>query len=272
MLHVPNKILQCLNEGFDLAISISGGKDGQAMLKLLSEYHSKEKFKGKIFAIHADLGEVEWKESISQCQRTCEELGIELVVVKRENGGLLERWQERMDKLQGTGKPFWSSAKNRYCTSDLKRGPINKYLRKFNRIISAEGIRAEESKARAEKLVYEQRSAICTKSRDAYTWNPVIGLKKEDVWGTYGHSSSDLETRRQLYKKGLKIEALEGWKFHPAYVYGNERVSCMLCILGSKNDLKNGAVHNPDLLNKLIEMEDKSGFTFRHNMSLRDLI
>jgi 3'-phosphoadenosine 5'-phosphosulfate sulfotransferase (PAPS reductase)/FAD synthetase len=57
-----------------------------------------------------------------------------------------------MEQLRGTGKPFWANAKIRYCTSDLKRGPIDKFYRDYHGvIISAEDIRAQESSARAHR-------------------------------------------------------------------------------------------------------------------------
>jgi tRNA(Ile)-lysidine synthase TilS/MesJ len=129
-LLVPEHLRALLNDAHtQLAISISGGKDSQAMLATLVSQASMESWKCRLFAIHADLGRVEWAESLPHCQFICKEAGIPLVVVRRAKGDLLSRWQERMKKLTGTGKPFWSSARNRYCTSELKRGPIDHQLR-----------------------------------------------------------------------------------------------------------------------------------------------
>jgi hypothetical protein len=56
------------------------------------------------------------------------------------------------------------------------------------------------------------------------------------------------------------------------YAYGNHRVSCRYCILGSLNDLQVAARHDTDgLLEKLIRMEDHSGFTFKQGFSLKAL-
>ena len=81
----------------------------------------------------------------------------------------------------------------------------------------------------------------------------------------------DVERRQQSYRNGDVAEALEGWGAHPAYVFGNERLSCALCILASVSDLCNGRKHNPELFNRYVELEKTSGYTFRDGFSLLDL-
>lgn len=268
---LPDEIREALSAGFALAISVSGGKDSQAMLNALVEARNEHGWTGPVFAIHAHLGRAEWPQSLDHCQAMCEDAGVELVVVKRDQGDLVDRLHERLDKLKGTNKPFWPSAASRYCTSDLKRGPINKHLRRYTGVISAEGIRSEESASRCNKAIYDVRTAIQTLSRQAYTWNPIKEWRIDDVWAACGTNREDLERRRTLYKSGHTAEALNGWPAHPAYVFGNERVSCALCILATKNDLQVGAAHNPALLNEYIEMEKESGFSFKHGFSLTEL-
>ena len=287
-MHVPKHIQIALKQGASLAISISGGKDGQAMTKHIVDWWTNNNFSGDIFAIHSDLGRIEWEQSLPQCKKICKMFGIKLVVVRREKGDMIDRWQERMDVLKGTGKPFWSSASQRYCTSDMKRSPINKYLRKYNFIISAEGIRAEESKARAGKPICHIRTHItfkrlkdmalgqaleCRKDNErlAITWNPILKYTIGDVWKTFGHTQEDLNTRRQLYVQGKAQEALKGWSFHPAYVLGNERVSCSMCILACNSDVRNGIKHYPKIYNILRRMELKSGCTFKNGKSLFEI-
>ncbi len=287
-MKIPLVIRKALEQGASLAVSISGGKDGQAMIKHMVDWWNKNNFKGDIFAIHSDLGRVEWKQSLPQCKKICKILGISLVVVKREKGDMIDRWQERMNVLKGTGKPFWSSSSQRYCTSDMKRAPINKYLRKYRFIISAEGIRAEESIARATKPICHIRTHItfkrlknmtleqalrCRKEdeRLAITWNPILKYIKEEVWKTFGHTQEDLDIRRQLYVQGKTQEALRKWSFHPAYVFGNERVSCSMCVLACNSDIKNGIKHNPKTYKILRKMETDSECTFKNKKSLLEI-
>lgn len=287
-MNVPPVIDAALRAGAALAISISGGKDGQAMLRTVVPWHRALGYSGAIYAIHADLGRVEWTETPDQVERQAHDAGVDLVVVRREQGDLLARWQERMAALAGTDRPFWSSAANRYCTSDLKRGPINKRLRQHQLIISAEGLRAEESPARAKKAAVSLRGEITSAKlidlspedaltyrsfgqRLALTWYPIHDWNIDDVWAACGTSAADLAERQAHYAAG-DLTALDGWPAHPAYVYGNQRLSCAICVLASANDIRNGARHNPALYQELRRMEDASGATFRHKQSLKDIV
>ncbi len=255
-----------LQSGAALALSISGGKDSHAMAKAVVSFLKLNNLDNYVFAIHADLGRTEWKESLPMCQQLCKRLGIELIVVRRENGDMLERWKQRrvaMKTKYGKEMPFWSTKAHRYCTSDMKRGPINKYLRKFSHIISVEGIRADESKDRAKASQYEFRKEIWTRKRAAYTWNPILNWTMHDVWSEEGVNINILEKYRAEYKATGVVNP--GWPFHPAYVYGNDRVSCMMCIMGSKRDLLNGIRHNPELAFEIAKMELDSGFTFKQS-------
>ncbi len=240
--------------------------------------------------VHADLGRVEWKESLEMCERTSLALNVPMAIVRRRDGlDMLSIWQRRMHQLAGQDKPFWSSSAARYCTSDLKRDPIDAFYRNCgeNFIISCEGIRAQESSKRAQKNPLEIRTRVTSEfykgmtveqaiaayrpdKRLVLTWLPIFNYSVEDVWNTCGNSCEDLLLARAEYKATGLVPA--SWAFHPAYVYGNERVSCTFCVLGSLNDLQNGAQHNPELLQEMISMEDESGYTFKQGWSLRELL
>jgi len=270
-LVIPPTIRTALDNGATLVISISGGKDSQAMLNTLTAAHRNFGWSGSLPAVHANWGRAEWPQTLGHCKTLCVQAGIPLTVVQRTPGGdLVDRWKERMETLRGTGKPFWSSAAQRYCASDLKRNPINAFLRQSTHVVSAEGIRAEESPARTQKPVWAVRDAITTRTRAAYTWYPLFDWPVADVWDACETSLDDLARRRQLFRAGSHHEALDGWPAHPAYVFGNQRLSCALCILASKNDLMIGAQHNPDLYRELVDMENESGFSFRSNFALKD--
>jgi 3'-phosphoadenosine 5'-phosphosulfate sulfotransferase (PAPS reductase)/FAD synthetase len=277
-------VQKALTKGAKLYASVSGGKDGQAMVKSLRNWGYPVEA-----MIHADLGRVEWPQSLTMCIQQSIELNIPLEVVKRSDGlDLLAYWARRMNKLMGENKPFWSSAQNRYCTSDLKREPINKFFRRReNFIISCEGIRAEESPARAKKSPLRIRPNITStyykgmtveqaienynpKKRLALTWFPIFNYTIDEVWATYDMDNIALSLARDYYRRKSSIPTW--WAFHPAYAMGNDRVSCMFCVLGSLNDLQNGARHNPKLLKEMIDMENQSGFTFKNKWSLKNLI
>jgi 3'-phosphoadenosine 5'-phosphosulfate sulfotransferase (PAPS reductase)/FAD synthetase len=178
-------------------------------------------------------------------------LDLELHVVRRSDGrDLLERIRDRREAV-GPDKPFWPSSKTRYCTSDLKREPINKLLRKWTHIISAEGIRKLESKARANKPCWAPRKRILSQTREAHTWNPILDWTEDDVWAALGGRDGDL--------------------VHPAYGMGNERLSCALCVFGCDGDLVNGARNNPQLFDALLEMERDSGWRWTQSRSLEEV-
>lgn len=293
-IDLPAPIHTALSKGAALAISISGGKDSQAMLLAVLAERNRQQWPGEVFAIHAHLGRMEWPQTLAHCEKMAASVGVPLIVVSRLQGDLLQEMWDRVEKLRGTGKPPFPDAKNRYCTSDQKRNQIdrvlraapfpdakNRYctshhktnqidkaLRKHQVIISAEGIRADESFARAKRPAWERREQICTRERTAYTWRPLLHWAEADVWAQIGTSLADVQRRREHYRRGDHAAAFDGWRAHPAYVMGNQRLSCAMCVLASRSDIANGARHNPELLAELVRMEDDSGFSFRQDLRL----
>jgi 3'-phosphoadenosine 5'-phosphosulfate sulfotransferase (PAPS reductase)/FAD synthetase len=299
-----------------LFISISGGKDGQAMLSALSRKHRELGWRCGLFAIHADLGRAEWPQSLPHCEKICEEAGVPLTIVNRPQGDLVQEIEDRMHKLSCTErmpwptatqryctadqkrsqlakakrKPFWPDAQNRYCTSDQKRTQIDKELRAYRLVVSAIGIRGQESRARAKKADFDIDRDLTGKAyrdltpvealdswsqedngRLAFDWLPIFDWSIDEVWEECGTSEADLDLRRQAYAAGYEEDALEGWPLHPAYVFGNERVSCVFCVLATQSDLAVGARHNPELFRHYVGLEQSSGFTFQYKKALADV-
>ena len=87
----PSAIEQAMEMGAALAISISGGKDSDAMLRHLVALHRAQGWKGELFAITADLGRIEWPGTLEHMQATCNQLNVELVIVRRQKGGMVDR-------------------------------------------------------------------------------------------------------------------------------------------------------------------------------------
>jgi 3'-phosphoadenosine 5'-phosphosulfate sulfotransferase (PAPS reductase)/FAD synthetase len=272
-----------------LFISISGGKDSQAMLASVVQAHRDRAWSCGLFAIHADLGRTEWKQSLPHCQKLCDELGIFLKVVRRPQGDLLQEIQDRQAKLTGTGRSawpsatqryctadqkrgqiqkakrqvFWPDAANRYCTADQKRGQIDKALRAphwpsaanryctshqkadqidkelrgYNLVVSAMGMRGQESKPRAKKPAlsldctltakmfrglsiadvldaYDRerrlRPAFGVQRRLAFDWLPIHGWSIDDVWEACGTNAVDVARRQQLYATGADEDSRTG--------------------------------------------------------------
>jgi len=320
---VPTVIDQALRAGADLAWSLSGGKDSQALVIVGAAWFRAQGYPGRQYIVHADLGRAEWPQTAAFVEQLAQQVALPLVVVQRAKGDLIARFEERLEVTRGSGTPFWPSStsryctshlkggpidqvlrnpapfwpssSSRYCTSDLKRGPIDTALRSAEVIISAEGVRADESRERAKKPAVEIRIGITAKStvraeedlasmspeaalavrkagkRVALNWRPLLHWTTEDIWRACGTSTAELEKRQALYRNGHHNLALAGWVGHPAYVFGNQRLSCAFCVLGSKGDLLNGAQHNPELYAHLIKLEIIGGATFKNNWSLAEL-
>lgn len=286
---VPFPVEAMLQAGAALCISTSSGKDSQAMTRLLAAMKRETpEWAGPAMNLHADLGRSEWSESLPHAQLVADECGIPLVVVRRERGDLVDRIEERLVTLAGRGINPFPSAKQRFCTSELKRNPLTKYMRRFPLVVSAIGVRREESKRRGQKPVFLIDRELTSKKlvklsveealrvrkqteRLAVIWHPIIDFRLADVWEACGTSEREVAIRRALYREGRREQSLDGAKVHPAYIRGARRVSCALCILADVATLKTGARHNPELLARYIEIEKRSGKTFQPGRALATL-
>lgn len=221
----------------------SGGKDSQAMLiKLLEVAPSSQ-----ILVVHASLGEMEWPGALELAQEQAEKATLDFVVARAKKTFLemvLHRFKTR------PGVPSWPSASTRQCTSDLKRGPIQREVRRYakahgyTRVINCLGLRASESPARAKKSSFVRSEKNCTKTREWFDWLPIHALSTEQVFKTIREA---------------------GQKPHYAYEIGNDRLSCTFCILASKKDLRIGRLMRPDLFAQYDAVEKTTGYTMHQS-------
>ncbi|ELI6443079.1 phosphoadenosine phosphosulfate reductase family protein [Aeromonas salmonicida subsp. salmonicida] len=216
----------------------SGGKDSQAMLiKLLEIIPATQ-----IVVVHASLGAMEWPGALELAKQQAEDAGLPFIVA-RANKTMLEMVERRFKNRPEV--PSWPSASTRQCTSDLKRGPIQREVRAyakangFKTIVNFLGLRAQESPGRAKRKIFSQMS-ISNSVHTWFEWLPVHDLPTDEIFATIRSA---------------------GQEPHYAYGLGNERLSCVFCIMSSRNDLKNGAAHHPDLLDRYAEMEEETGYT-----------
>ena len=238
---------KAINDGALVFISHSGGKDSQAMYAHLKGLVPAD----QIVVVHANLGEVEWSGVMGHIRDT---ISHELNVV-RAGKTLLEMVEHRFNTKPEV--PSWPSPKHRQCTSDLKRGPIQKFIRHEMKrrgatlAINAMGLRAEESSARAKRDVWALNKTLSKAGRTVHDWNPIHSWSTAKVFNTI----SDV-----------------GQSPFWAYAKGNQRLSCVFCIMGCAGDLTNGAEQNPELFAKYIEMEKRTGYTMFPTGSLADKI
>ena len=140
---------------------------------------------------------------------------------------LLQRIEER-------GR--FPSAGQRFCTSDFKRSPIERELRRHlrahprfnNLIVNAMGMRAEESPARSRLAPWRRSDRNSRAGREWFDWLPIHGLKTPDVF-------------RVIHEAGQSP--------HWAYAAGMSRLSCVFCILASRADLAPGCGTSPRATN-----------------------
>lgn len=207
----------------------------------------------QLVVVHACLGEVEWPGALELAERQARDASVPFIVA-RSVKTFLEMVEHRFKVRPGPNSPCWPSASNRQCTSDLKRGPIEREVRRHAKatgrcmIVSCMGIRAQESSGRAKQQTFRKNERGSIAGREWFEWLPIHGLSREDVFATI---------------RGA------GQVPHWAYAAGNDRLSCTFCIMGSPRDIANGARHRPDLLAKYVEIERRTGYTM--HMSRKSL-
>lgn len=220
----------------------SGGKDSQAMLINLLKVIPPE----QLVVVHASLGEAEWPGALELAQKQAEDAGVIFIVAKASKT-LFEMVERRFQTRPEV--PSWPSASTRQCTSDLKRGPIQREVRRyakafgFKTIVNCLGLRAQESPGRAKRKTFG-KMGISNSVNTWYEWLPIHELQTEEVFATISDA---------------------GQEPHYAYALGNERLSCIFCIMSSRKDIKNGAKHHPQLLEKYAGMETRTGYTMHMN-------
>ena len=235
-------IFDLVQDGALFVVNHSGGKDSQAQYALISALVPAE----QIVVVHADLGDVEWtgvKAHIAA--NTDHPTHIAQAIYKDGSEKNLLNYIEN--------RGMFPSSTARFCTSDLKRGPCEKVIRRLSKetgrqiIVSCFGFRAEESAARAKRPVFSLNQRNSKAGRTWYDFNPIHHLTTAEVFA---------------------VIASAGQEAHPAYATGNERLSCVFCIFGSKNDLAHGAKERPELFRRYIELEKKIDHTFRHGQTI----
>ncbi len=263
---ISPEIQYLLSENSPVAIGVSGGKDSGAAAWATVQFLDSVGHRGPRILIHADLGRTEWADSLPTCQRLSERLGVELVVVRRKAGDMLTRWQGRWENnvrryvnLECVKLILpWSTPKMRFCTSELKSAIIAAELVKRwpgQKIISVTGIRNQESKERAKKLISAPNNRLTNKTRRTvgFDWNPIIRASLDEVW--HCHRENNLPV-------------------HEAYTrYGMSRVSCAFCIMSSAPDLFSaaGCADNQPLYRQMVDLEIASTFAFQGSKWLGDV-
>lgn len=225
----------------------SGGKDSQALYLLLRDVVPTE----QLVVIHADLGDqVEWEGVKDQILATIDGRPLEVAHAVYADGSA----KDLLGYVEKRG--MWPSSSSRYCTSDLKRDPIAKQIRRImdergaKVAINCMGLRAEESPARAKVAPWELNKRISNSRRTVWTCNPILSMTEVQVFGQI---------------------AAAGQKPHWAYGAGMPRLSCCFCVLAGEKDLALAAQLRPELAQRYVDLEAQIGHTFRAKKSLAEI-
>ncbi len=263
---ITPEIEAALQANAPVAIGVSGGKDSGALAIALVRYlRGRGVRDDRMLLVHADLGEIEWAQTAEWVDKLAAFVGIELIVVRRKAGGMIPRWEGRWAANKTryanlecvTLIPPWSTPSLRFCTSELKVDPITSALKKRFPlepiIINATGIRAQESRGRAQQPISKQQPKLSRRSGIGLDWHPLHGWTADEVFSLHQES---------------------GFPLHPAYtVFGSSRLSCSFCILASGADHRAAASFggNVPTYVRLVELEADSGFSFQSGKWLGDL-
>ena len=237
---VPAAVQELIDAGALFAVNNSGGKDSQAMLALLRQVIPAR----QLLVVHAHLAGEEW-EGVEDHVRDMS-AGLPVVIAHP-----VKTFAEMVER-----RGMFPSPRQRQCTSDLKRGPIDREIRRYlaahpefgGRVVSVQGMRAQESTDRAKLATFKPNKRNSLAGRAWFDWLPIHDLTKDQVFA---------------------VIAAAGQRPHWAYAAGMSRLSCMFCIMASRSDLRLAAELNPVAYRARVALERRVGHT--QNMEGRSL-
>jgi 3'-phosphoadenosine 5'-phosphosulfate sulfotransferase (PAPS reductase)/FAD synthetase len=223
----------------ELVINFSGGKDSCAMLAYLMDKYP-EVTKHVVFA---DTG---WEHTDAETwsRKIVEGYGLPLHVVRNPNKTFLEMVERRR---------IFPGMQTRQCTSDLKVGPINTWIRRNIKdpvVVSCVGIRSEESSGRKKAAKLKRDKSETNSKRTIWLWSPIKDWSEQQVLA-------------YLSEKNIPL--------HPVYQY-LRRFSCRVCIYMSRHDLQAVAIHDPEAVKIIAGIEERIGFTMFQSGPIYSLI
>ncbi len=231
---LPPECRETIRAGALVAVNHSGGKDSQAMTILLSRVVPR----AQLLAVHAPLGEVEWPGTVEHVDATLPS-GVPLTLAPVASGkSLLKRVEER---------GMFPGVRQRWCTAEHKRGPIERELRRYlkahprfgGRLVNCLGLRRDESAARARRVPWRRNERMSVAGREVFDWLPIFHLSTGDVF-------------RVIRNAGQS----------PHWIYRHlSRCSCSFCIFSSPGDLRTAAELRPGLYRRYARTERRIGHT-----------
>lgn len=235
-----DKIHQLIERGALFVLNHSGGKDSQGMTDYVRALVPDQ----QLLVLHAHLPEVEWDGTQEHIRDTT--LGLPLLIAQAT--------KTFFEMVEHRGK--FPSPKQRQCTSDLKRNPCEREIRRYLKshpefgglVVNCMGMRAAESVGRAKLQPFKFNDRNSKAGREWYDWLPIHD------WST-----------DQVFSRIREAGQSPFW----TYEAGMSRKSCCFCIFANDADLACAGRLKPDLYRRYVETERQKGFTL--SMSGRTL-
>lgn len=232
MLNITTEVQELINRGALFVINDSGGKDSQAMKVLITQAVPHN----QLLIIHSHLPEVEWDGSVEHITANAQGVPVKVVTAVKTF----------LDMVEHRGA--FPSPKYRQCTSDLKRGPLEKGIREelkargLSLVVNCMGMRAQESNNRAKLEVLKLNNRNSKAGREWYDWLPIHHLTTREVFLTIKNAG-----QRPFW----------------TYAEGMERKSCVFCIMASDNDIKTASRLKPELAKRYMDLEERLGVSMQ---------
>lgn len=233
-------------------VNVSGGKDSTRTLGAVAALFPNN----PLYVVMADTGfehqkpipAVEWAGSITA------RFGYKLDVVRNPNKTYLEMVEAR---------GMFPSSQYRQCTSDLKRGPIQKYIRSLphRTIVNCLGLRAQESSQRSRQPPWQVDTSLTTSTRKVFTWLPIFEETLDDVlrW----HWEMDIPLHPVYVPRYHRNGEGDGYL---------HRFSCRLCIFSTDTEIRAIYERDRDAFDAIATLEQKTGFTMKSSGSLFSIL
>ena len=251
-------------DNFAIVVNHSGGKDSQRMLGFIREQFPAV----RTYVVMADTGfeHVKPVTAVEWARQQAASYGLTLHVVRNPNKTYLEMVEKR-------GK--FPSMGQRQCTSDLKRGPIDVFIRNLSErvVINCTGIRAAESPKRGKMnpwtvsdslSIPERRTKagrVFQEARTVYNWMPIFEESLKDVLNWHHENNQPLHP---VYVPEYHVDGTQG-----GYL---RRFSCRVCIFSTDADIRAIYIHDRDAFDQVANLEVSMNFTMKSGKSLFQII
>ena len=248
----PDDLIRRTRGDVAFVVNFSGGKDSMRMLGRVRELYPNH----PTFVVMADTG-FEHVRPISAetwSRQQVARFDLPLTVVRNPNKTYLEMVERRR---------MFPSSTTRQCTSDLKRGPIEKFIRALSHkvIVNCTGIRSEESSQRSKQHRWKANKSLSVAGRTVWDWMPIFDETMEEVLSWHWQTETPLHP---VYVPGFHRDGTTG-----GYL---KRFSCRLCIFATATDLVAIEQNDPEAFELVSSLEQRIGFTMRHGRSLVQIV